>query len=147
MRVLMSENLRIDLDTEMWECRHCDKVLISARDNYKRGLLVYDRDPREIHKPLLDPDRYALTYSPDPAWCRLIEYYCPQCGTMMETEYLPPGHPPLRDMEFDIDAMKRQWQDREEVTREPGGKDYPRNRDRAHGGQRMARMFTGEGGA
>jgi len=143
MRVLMSENLRIDLDAEMWECRHCNKVLISARDNYKRGLLVYDRDPREIHKPLLDPEKYTLTYAPDPTWCRLLEYYCPQCGTMMETEYLPPGHPPLRDMEFDIDAMKEQWKHRQEVTKEPGGKDYPR-RERPHAGQRMARMFTGE---
>lgn len=145
MRVLMTENLRIDLDTEMWECRHCGKALISARDNYKRGLLAYDRDPREIHKPLLDPTKYVLTYSPDPTWCRLIEYYCPQCGVMTETEYLPPGHPPLRDMEFDIDAMKEQWKHREEVTKEPGGKDYPRsNRNRSHGGQPMARMFTGE---
>lgn len=133
MRVLMTENLRIDLDAEMWECRHCNKVLTSARDNYKDGLLAYDRDPGEIHKPLLDPKKYALTYSPDPTWCRLIEYYCPQCGTMMETEYLPPGHPPVRDMEFDIDAMKEQWKNRDEVVKEPGGKDYPRRtRDRAH---------------
>ena len=146
MRVLMTENLRIDLDAEMWECRHCDKVLISARDNYKRGLLAYNRDPREIHKPLVDPTRYAYTYSPDPTWCRLIEYYCPQCGTMMETEYVPPGHPPLRDMEFDIDAMKLQWKDREEVKKEPTGKDYPRGRtNRSHGGQPMARVATGDG--
>ncbi len=143
----MTENLRIDLDTEMWECRHCNKVLISARDNYKRGLLVYDRDPSEIHKPLLDPSRYALTYAPDPRWCRLLEYYCPQCGTMMETEYLPPGHPPLRDMEFDIDAMKAQWQQRDGVIKEPCRKDYARKRDRGHAGQRMARMFSGEEGA
>lgn len=134
MRVLMTENLRIDLDAENWECRHCDRVLISARENYKRGLLVYDRDPREIHKPLLDPTKYTLTYSPDPTWCRLLEYYCPQCGTMMETEYLPPGHPPLRDMEFDIDAMKEQWKDRDEVKVEPTGKDYPRRQ--THGGHR-----------
>lgn len=136
MKVLMSENLRIDLDTEQWECRHCNKVLISARDNYKRGLLAYNRDPREIHKPLLDPTKYEYTYSPDPTWCRLIEYYCPQCGTMMETEYLPPGHPPLRDMEFDIDAMKEQWKHREEVKKEPSGKDYPRARPQGHATQR-----------
>ena len=126
MKVLATENLRIDLETEMWECRHCDKVLVSARDNYKRGLLVYDRDPREIHKPLLDPTRYKLTYAPDPTWCRLLEYCCPQCGTMIETEYLPPGHPPLRDIEFDIDAMKEQWKHREEVLVAPIGSEPPR---------------------
>ena len=142
MKVLMTENLRINLDTEKWECRHCDKVLNSARDNYKRGLLAYDRDPREIHKPLLDPTKYKLTYSPDPTWCRLIEYYCPKCGTMMEVEYLPPGHPPLRDMEFDIDAMKKQWETRDEVLVEAIGKEPARRR--VHAGQPMARAATGD---
>ena len=54
---------------------------------------------------------------PTPAWCRILEYYCPQCGTMIETEYLPPGHPPLHDIELDIDALKVQWKDREELRR------------------------------
>lgn len=118
MKVLITENLRIDLERERWECRACSGDLIGARDNYKRGLLVYNRDPREIHKPLLDPQKYAITYAPNPDWCRILEYYCPHCGTMIETEYLPPGHPPVHDIELDIDALKLQWRGREEV-REP----------------------------
>src|SRR3546814_9260263 len=104
--VLITEYLRINLDTEKWECRRCDHVHGNARDNYKRGMLVYDRDPREIHKPLLDTKMYERTYSPDPTWCRILEYYCPQCGTLVEAEYLPPGHPPVHDIELDIDALK-----------------------------------------
>lgn len=123
MRVLITENLRIDLDTELWECRHCGKALISARENYKRGLLVYNRDPREIHKPLLDPAKYALTYAPNPHWCRILEYYCPRCGSMIETEYLPPGHPPVHDIQLDIDALKVQWRDRVEVREPDAGHD------------------------
>ena len=115
MNVLITEYLRINLDTEQWECRCCNHVHGNARDNYKRGLLVADRDPTEIHKPLIDPNLYERTYSPDPMWCRILEYYCPQCGTLVETEYLPPGHPPLHDIELDIDALKEQWKDREEV--------------------------------
>lgn len=115
MKVLITEYLRINLDTERWECRRCDHVLNSARENYKRSLRVYDRDPGEIHKPLIDPKMYARTYSPDPTWCRILEYYCPNCGTMFEAEYLPPGHPPLHDIELDIDALKLQWADRTEV--------------------------------
>ncbi len=136
MKVLVTENLRIDLDSEQWECRHCGRALISARDNYKRGLLVHDRDPREIHAPLLDPERYTHTFAPNPRWCRILEYYCPQCGSMIETEYLPPGHPPVRDIEFDLDALKAQWADREEVTEPPVGQDPPRRvHDHAHGHQ------------
>jgi len=132
MRVLITENLRIDLESEMWECRHCEVELISARDNYKRGLLVYDRDPGEIHRPLLDPEKYERTYSPNPGWCRLLEYYCPKCGTMMETEYLPPGHPPVRDIELDIDELKVQWKDKQEVTEAPIGSEPPRHEPHAH---------------
>lgn len=116
MKVLITEYLRINLDTEKWECRRCGHVHGDARDNYKRGLLVYDRDPREIHKPLLDTKLYSRTYSPDPTWCRILEYYCSSCGTMVEVEYLPPGHPPLYDIELDLDALKLQWKDREEVV-------------------------------
>jgi len=115
MKVQITEYLRIDLQSERWECRRCGRDIGNARENYKRGLLVYDRDPREVHPPLLDPKQYARTYSPDPAWCRILEYYCPQCGTMVEVEYLPPGHPPLHDIELDIDALKVQWRDRKEV--------------------------------
>jgi acetone carboxylase, gamma subunit len=106
MNVNITEYLGIDLDTEMWFCRCCEHRLIGARDNYKRGLLVYDRDPREIHPPLIDPDKYEYTFSPDPAYTALLEYYCPNCGTMMETEYLVPGHPPARDIELDIDSLR-----------------------------------------
>jgi acetone carboxylase gamma subunit len=123
MNVLITEYLRINLDTEQWECRCCGHVHGSARDNYKRGLLVYDRDPREIHKPLLDPQLYQRTYSPDPHWCRILEYYCPQCGTMVEAEYLPPGHPPLHDIELDIDALKLQWKDQEQLQEATVGPD------------------------
>ena len=109
MRVPMTEYLEIDLDTERWQCRRCGHDLAPARGNYKTGTLVHDRDPREIHRPLIDPDRYEFTFAPDPAWCRILEYYCPGCGTLVETEYLPPGHPPTFDMEIDVDALKVQW--------------------------------------
>jgi acetone carboxylase gamma subunit len=104
-RVAITEYLEIDLGTERWHCRRCGHDIASARANYKEGLLVYNRDPREIHHPILD-DSYPFSYAPDPAWCRLIEFYCPGCGTLMENEYLPPGHPITHDIELDIDKLK-----------------------------------------
>ena len=108
MKVPMTEYLAIDLDRVLWECRVCNHGGGSARAPYKEGLLVHARDPREIHKPILDPS-YEFTFAPDPNWVQIVEYYCPECGTMMEVEYLPPGHPPLNDLEFDLDALKAQW--------------------------------------
>lgn len=115
MKVLVTEYLRIDLATEQWECRCCNRVHGSARENYKKFLLIYDRNPQEIHRPLLDPKRYQFNFSPDPKACVIYEYYCPECGTMVEAEYTVPGHEPLHDIELDIDALKVQWASREEV--------------------------------
>ena len=106
MTVDITEYLSIDLESERWKCRVCGHDIAGARENYKTGLMVYDRDPREIHRPILD-ESYAFTYAPDPSWCRIVEFYCPGCGTMVENEYLPPGHPLTHDIELDIDSLKR----------------------------------------
>jgi acetone carboxylase gamma subunit len=118
MKVPMTEYLQIDLDRELWMCRVCATDLGPARSPYKEGLLVYARDPREIHKPILNPELYDFTFAPDPKWVQILEYYCPECGTLMEVEYLPPGHPPVNDMEFDLDALKKQWRGRKALNAE-----------------------------
>ncbi|MEM1140447.1 MAG: acetone carboxylase subunit gamma [Pseudomonadota bacterium] len=107
LKVAITEYLEINLDTERWHCRSCGEDIGPARDNYKKGLLIAERDPREIHRPLLDPEKYEFTHAPDPNWCRMIEYYCQGCATLVEVEYLPPGHPLTHDIELDIDALKK----------------------------------------
>lgn len=119
MKVYATEYLKIDLDTENWECRRCDHVIGSARDNYKKGLKLYKRNPQEIHRPILDPERYEYTFAPDPGMCAIIEAYCPGCGVMIDTEYVPPGMAPTSDLEFDIDALKAHWEPIGQID-EPG---------------------------
>ncbi|MDI3328834.1 MAG: acetone carboxylase subunit gamma [Alicyclobacillaceae bacterium] len=109
----ITEYLDLDLENEVWCCNRCGHVLASAPENYKTGLLVYERDPREIHRPLLNEEEYAYTFAPDPNWCRLLEYYCPGCGTLVETEYLVPGHPITHDIELDLEWFKRRAEERE----------------------------------
>lgn len=103
-RLRVTENLDIDLNDEMWHCAACGYGLISARDQYKRGCLVAERDPREVHRPVVEGE---FTFCPDPEWVRIIEFYCPECAKQIETEYLPPGHPITMDMELNIDTIKR----------------------------------------
>lgn len=114
-RIRMTENLDLDVQTEMWYCNRCGQELISARENYKKGCLIHQRDPREIHPPILDAD---YTFSPDPDWIRIVEFYCPNCGTQIETEYLPPGHPITHDIELDIDSLQRRLADGELIIRD-----------------------------
>jgi acetophenone carboxylase len=114
-RIRMTEYLDLELDQERWICNRCDHVLGPARDNYKKGCLLYDRDPREIHAPIVEGQ---FSFSPDPLWVRIVEFYCPGCGTQIDTEYLPPGHPLTHDIEIDIDALKRRLETGEVVIKE-----------------------------
>jgi len=102
-RIRFTEYLDLDLDDERWHCNRCGRELTSAREDYKRGCLVHERDPREVHPPLIEGE---YTFSPDPAWVRIVEFYCPGCGVQIETEYLPPGHPLTHDIEVDVDRLK-----------------------------------------
>ena len=61
------------------------------------------RDPLHVHHPMLEGE---FNYAPHPEWCRIIEFYCPQCGVMFDVEYLPPGHPVTHDIEIDIQKLK-----------------------------------------
>ena len=135
MKVLMTEYLRIDLETEEWQCRVCNHVIGPATSSYKEGMLVYNRDPADIHPSVINPDLYEFTFSPDSNWVRILEYYCPSCGTQVETEYTIPGHPPLYDMQVDLPALKAQWSTREEVKEPISGPDVAIKRNHGHSGQ------------
>ena len=113
-RIQMTEYLDLEVDQERWICNRCEHVLGPARDNYKKGCLVYDRDPREIHIPIVEGQ---FSFAPDPLWVRIVEFYCPGCGTQIDTEYLPPGHPLTHDIEIDLDTLKKRLQSGELVIK------------------------------
>ncbi|MGI8649757.1 MAG: acetone carboxylase subunit gamma [Rubrobacter sp.] len=102
-RLRVTEYLDLDLNDEQWYVRTSGHCLGSARRNYKEGCIIHERDPREIHQPLIEGE---YTFAPDPEWVRIVEFYDPASGTQIETEYLPPGHPITHDIEIDIDSLK-----------------------------------------
>ena len=104
-KIQITEYLDIDLEEEKWCCNRCGRVLISARENYKKGCLVYDRDPSTIFNPVVE----EASFAPDPDVCRIVEFYCPCCAVMIENEVLPPGHPITYDIEPDIDKLKKKY--------------------------------------
>jgi len=101
----ITEYLDIDLDTERWHCNRCNASLGSAQEPYKKGCLIRERDPREVHPPLGPSSDYNFSFHPD--WIRIIEFYCPNCGVMVENEYLPLGHPLTWDIQLDLEALKK----------------------------------------
>jgi acetophenone carboxylase len=100
----VAEYLEIDVESETWHCHKCGEEFGSARENYKKGCRVNERDPREVHPPIIEGEEYS--FAPDPEWIRLIEFYCPGCGVMIENEYLPPGHPITDDTQFDLEKLR-----------------------------------------
>lgn len=102
-RVRVTESLLVDTGDESWRCRECETELIGVDENYKKGCLVAERDPTEVHDPVVDEE---YTFAPDPEWCRIIEFYCPSCGLMIENEYLPPGHPITKDIDIDVAELE-----------------------------------------
>jgi acetone carboxylase gamma subunit len=110
MKARITEYLDIDLEKEMWCCNRCGRELGPARESYKKFLLIAERDPTEVHPPYVGSYPGGFTFAPDPGWCRLIEFYCPDCATMFEVEYLPSGHPLTDDIEIDVDALKAKFQ-------------------------------------
>lgn len=110
-QVTITEYLAIDLDREMWLCRVCARDLIGARENYKRGCLVYERDPDEVYPPVLPAEEFHLGISD--GYGIFVEFYCPGCGVMIENELLPEGHPVTQDFELDLDALKAKQQQEE----------------------------------
>ena len=102
-RIRVTEYLDLEIEDERWRCRVCDHDLGSARENYKHACQVNQRDPREVHQPLIDAE---YTFAPDPDWVRIVEFHCPGCMTQIETEYLPPGHPVTHDIEIDLDRLR-----------------------------------------
>lgn len=113
-RIRITEYLDLEVEREQWLCNRCSRELGSARESYKKGCLLHDRDPREVHPPLVSGE---FGFSPDPLWVRIVEYYCPGCGTQVETEYLPPGHPITDDIEIDLDRLKERLRKGELVIR------------------------------
>jgi len=102
-RVSVTEYLELDVDECTWHCASCGRALVDAEENYKRGCLIHNRDPREIHNAVYEAD---FNFAPDPSWVRILEFYCPSCGTQIETEYLPPGHPVTHDINIDVTTLR-----------------------------------------
>lgn len=104
-KVRITEYLEVDLDSEMWCCRRCGHQLVGAGENYKKGCLVYARDPKEIYPPLYTDAEFNLSVAE--GYGKFVEFYCGGCGVMVENELLPEGYPPTHDIELDVDALRR----------------------------------------
>jgi acetone carboxylase gamma subunit len=102
MRRRITESLDLDSATHRWSCHDCGQDLGPATEDYKRATLVRERDPHDLWQPSV-AEPFTFSYNPD--WMRLVEFYCPRCALLMDVEVLPPGHPLTHDIELDLSRL------------------------------------------
>lgn len=109
-KIKITEYLDLDPESETWCCDRCGGELAPAREHYLKGCLVYDRPAGDIYGASIELAPGELVrYAPDPGFNRILEFYCPHCATMLEVQYLPPGHPIPRDIELNLDGLKAKY--------------------------------------
>ena len=64
----------------------CGRDFCEYHTNWKEHALVYERDPQ-------DGAIYDRASAPTAEWMVLREFYCPGCGTLLDTEGVPRGYP------------------------------------------------------
>jgi len=68
----------------------CGQEFGDYRENWKLSALIYERDNLEKLQEL-----YPGPRAPNPDWMVLREYFCPNCGVLLETEAVPSAYPIL----------------------------------------------------
>lgn len=82
----------------------CGHEFGDYRQNWKLEAAIYVRDTEESMNEI-----YPKLMHADPKWNVLREYYCPQCGTLLEVESVPPLYPVIHDFEPDLEAFYEEW--------------------------------------
>jgi acetone carboxylase, gamma subunit len=85
----------------------CGHEFGDYRENWKLKALINVRSSPEEVKEL-----YPYPGAPDPEYCEIREYFCPNCGSQLQVETVPFGYPVVFDFLPDLDSFYREWLNR-----------------------------------
>ncbi|MGV6871489.1 acetone carboxylase subunit gamma [Pseudochelatococcus sp. B33] len=92
-------------DTRQWVVRcECGHDFCDASENWKLHARVRVRDTQADLEEI-----YPRLMAPTASWQVLREYYCPDCGTLLDVEAPTPWYPVIHDFEPDIETFYRDW--------------------------------------
>lgn len=74
------------------------------RRNWKLSAAILARDDDAKLEEI-----YPGLRKPNPELCEVREFLCPGCGSLLDVESVPVGHPIVFDALPDIDALYRDW--------------------------------------
>lgn len=78
----------------------CGQEFGDYRINWKLSALIYERDNLEKLQELYPGPRAC-----NPDWMILREFICPKCGSLLETEAVPPAYPIVFNFLPDEEAL------------------------------------------
>ena len=86
----------------------CGYELGDYEENWKTHALINVRDTEESLNEI-----YPGPRCPDPEKNEIREFYCPDCGTQLEVDAVPPGYPILVNFKPNLAAFYGDWLGRE----------------------------------
>lgn len=87
-------DLHLAVDAGRVVCRSCNEDICTVDENYKLHTLC-DRKPLTEASPLVnDPSQYVDDE------IEFRQFYCPECGTLLENEVIKADHEPVHDKQL-----------------------------------------------
>jgi len=112
-KVTWKEKILLPLTDELYIVQKGNEMIVKCtcgheygdyRINWKLNALIHVRESPEQIKEI-----YPYPGSPDPEYCEIREYYCPECGTQLQVETVPFGYPTVFDFLPDLNSFYKDW--------------------------------------
>jgi acetophenone carboxylase len=93
--------LELDIDSETIACLNCDSTLCSADENYREHVALRTGPITEAG-PGFIPVSEKLGEDRD---IEFREFFCPDCGVLLQSDFAKSDDPILYDIELDIESL------------------------------------------
>ena len=93
--------LELDTDALTISCRQCGTELCGADQNYREHSAMRTGPVTDAGVPFVPPED-KLGQKTD---LEFREFFCPDCGVLLQTEFAQEDDPLLHDIDIDVDSL------------------------------------------
>lgn len=93
--------LELDTVTHEITCTECETTICDADENYREHSAMRTGDVTDAGVPFVPPEE-KLGEEVD---LEFREFFCPNCGVLLQTAFAQEDDPILHDIEIDVDSI------------------------------------------